>query len=65
MKDQSIKEIDRESVTKICSGQVVVDLTTAVKELVENLADAGATTIEVKLWNMGVKFGSERQWQRY
>ena len=30
-----INAIDRESVTKICSGQVVVDLATAVKELVE------------------------------
>jgi len=50
----SIRAIDRESVTKICSGQVVVDLATAVKELVENSLDAGATTIEVKLRNEGL-----------
>ena len=54
MSEHIIKQIDRESVTRICSGQVVVDLTTAVKELVENALDAGASTIEVKLWNMGV-----------
>ena len=50
----SIKAIDRESIRKICSGQVVVDLATAVKELVENSLDAGATTIEIKLRDMGL-----------
>ena len=41
----SIKAIDDSSVHKITSGQVVVDLQTAVKEMVENSLDAGATTI--------------------
>jgi len=41
----SIKAIDGTSVHKITSGQVVVDLQTAVKEMVENSLDAGATTI--------------------
>ena len=41
----SIKAIDGVSVHKITSGQVVVDLQTAVKEMVENSLDAGATTI--------------------
>jgi hypothetical protein len=41
----SIKAIDTGSVHRITSGQVVVDLQTAVKELVENCLDAGATTI--------------------
>lgn len=41
----SIKAIDGHSVHKITSGQVVVDLQTAVKELVENSLDAGATNI--------------------
>ena len=31
-----IKAIDRDSVQRICSGQVIVDLSVAVKELVEN-----------------------------
>jgi DNA mismatch repair protein PMS2 len=48
-----IRAIDRSSIQKICSGQVVVDLATAVKELVENALDAGATSIEVKLRDMG------------
>lgn len=45
--------MDIESIHRICSSQVVVDLATAVKELVENSLDAGATVIEVKLKNMG------------
>jgi DNA mismatch repair protein PMS2 len=48
-----IRAIDRSSVQKICSGQVVVDLATAVKELVENSLDSGATSIEVRLKEMG------------
>ena len=42
-----IKALDAGSVHKITSGQVVVDLQTAVKELVENSLDAGATNIGV------------------
>lgn len=41
----SIKAIDKTSVHRITSGQVVVDIQTAVKELVENSLDAGATNI--------------------
>lgn len=48
-----IKAIEKSVVHKICSGQVVIDLATAVKEMVENSIDAGATVIEVKLKNMG------------
>lgn len=42
---EAIRRIDRESVHRICSGQVVLSLGTAVKELVENSLDAGATSI--------------------
>lgn len=49
----SIQAIDTVSIHRICSSQVVVDLATAVKELVENSLDAGATIIEVKLVEHG------------
>jgi DNA mismatch repair protein PMS2 len=47
MEHGSINQIDKSSVHKICSGQVVLDLATSVKELVENALDADATSIEV------------------
>ncbi|XP_067859604.1 mismatch repair endonuclease PMS2 [Heptranchias perlo] len=50
---RAIKPIDRRSVHQICSGQVVLNLTTAVKELVENSLDAGATNIDIKLKEFG------------
>ncbi|KAK9895469.1 DNA mismatch repair protein MutL [Cystobasidium minutum MCA 4210] len=49
----SIKAIDAASVHQITSGQVIVDLQTAVKELVENSLDAGATNIDIKFKNYG------------
>lgn len=45
--EQSIKPISAAVSHRICSGQVITDLATAVKELVENALDAGATSIEV------------------
>ncbi|XP_007940862.1 mismatch repair endonuclease PMS2 [Orycteropus afer afer] len=51
---KAIKPIDRKSVHQICSGQVVLSLSTAVKELVENSVDAGATTVDVRLKDYGV-----------
>ena len=50
---RTIKPIAAESVHRICSGQVVLDLAGAVKELVENALDAGATNIEVRLKDHG------------
>ena len=41
----SIQAIDKGSVHRICSGQVVLTLATAVKELVENSIDAKATSV--------------------
>ncbi|XP_029383422.1 mismatch repair endonuclease PMS2 isoform X1 [Echeneis naucrates] len=51
----AIKAIDKHSVHQICSGQVVLTLATAVKELVENSIDAGATNIDVKLKESGTE----------
>lgn len=44
-----IKPIDQSTVHRICSGQVVLTLAVAVKELVENSLDSGASAIEVRL----------------
>ena len=52
----SIQAIDRQSVHHICSGQVILDLGTAVKELVENSLDANATNIEIRLMEYGKDF---------
>lgn len=49
-----IQKIDSESVLQICSSQVVTDLKSAVKELVENSLDADCTTIEVKFFGAGL-----------
>lgn len=44
-----IKSIDQSTVHRICSGQVVLTLAVAVKELVENSLDSGANSIDVRL----------------
>ncbi|CAH0584148.1 unnamed protein product [Chrysodeixis includens] len=51
---KNIKPIASDTVHKICSGQVVVSLAVAVKELVENSLDAGATTIDIRFKNYGI-----------
>ena len=51
----SIQAIDKRSVHQLCSGQVILSLATAVKELVENSIDAGATNIEIKLKEFGIE----------
>lgn len=47
MGKNEIRAIDKHSVHRICSGQVVLSMAVAVKELVENSIDAGATIIGV------------------
>lgn len=49
----SINRIETKSIHKICSGQVIYDLSSAVKELLENSLDAGAKIIEIKLKEFG------------
>nr|CAH8859951.1 unnamed protein product [Trichobilharzia regenti] len=48
-----ISRLDKNLVHKICSGQVVVTLASAVKELLENSIDANASKIEIKLRGHG------------
>ena len=50
----SIKPIESSSVHRIQSGQVIVDLCSVVKELVENSIDAGATSVEIRFKNNGL-----------
>ncbi|PLB55740.1 putative DNA mismatch repair protein [Aspergillus steynii IBT 23096] len=50
----TIKAIEARSVHQIQSGQVIVDLCSVAKELVENSIDAGATSIEVRFKNNGL-----------
>ena len=45
----AITAIDKASVHRICSGQVILDLATAVKELIENALDARATHVAITL----------------
>ena len=49
----SIQAIGRDAVHRICSGQVILDLSIAIKELVENALDAGATNVEVGWSELG------------
>ncbi|KAI9244490.1 hypothetical protein BDA99DRAFT_296596 [Phascolomyces articulosus] len=51
----AISAIDKQTVHRICSGQVVLDLAMAIKELVENSLDAGATSIEIKFKENGIE----------
>ncbi|KNE66959.1 DNA mismatch repair protein MutL [Allomyces macrogynus ATCC 38327] len=51
---KAIARIDHDSVLRICANQVVTDLATAIKELVENALDAGATTIDVRIRQHGL-----------
>ncbi|RVE54098.1 hypothetical protein evm_001221 [Chilo suppressalis] len=53
--ETEIKPINKDTVHKICSGQVVLSLAVAVKELVENSLDAGATNIDIRLKNYGIE----------
>jgi DNA mismatch repair protein PMS2 len=49
----SIRAIKKGDVHRITSGQVVLDIQSAVKELIENALDASATTIEVRFKEYG------------
>lgn len=40
-----INQIDKNSITRICSGQVILNLSSVVKELIENSLDSKASQI--------------------
>lgn len=50
---KEIKPINKDTVHRICSGQVVLSLAIAMKELVENAIDAGARIIDIHLKEYG------------
>ncbi|KAH3669186.1 hypothetical protein WICMUC_005025 [Wickerhamomyces mucosus] len=50
----SINPISIEDIHRITSSQVIIDLTSAVKELVENSLDANANVIEIVFNNYGL-----------
>lgn len=50
----SIKSIGSLDVAKITLGQVIIDLVSVVKELVENSIDAGSNKIDVTFSNYGI-----------
>ena len=50
----TIKALEGRTVHQIQSGQVIVDLCSVVKELVENSLDAGATSLDVRFKNNGL-----------
>ena len=52
----SIKNLSDGTIHKIATNQVVVSLAIAVKELVENSLDAGATQLQVRFGDLGVTF---------
>ncbi|KAJ2857071.1 ATP-binding mismatch repair protein [Coemansia erecta] len=49
-----MQAIDKDTVHRLCSGQVIIDLSTAVKELLENCLDADATVVDIKLRDSGM-----------
>lgn len=50
-----ITSISASDVAKITSGQVIIDVTLAVKEIVENSLDAGSDKIDITFNNYGIQ----------
>lgn len=50
----NIKAIQSNDIQRLTSGQVIIDLSTAIKELVDNSIDANASQIDIIFKNYGV-----------
>ena len=50
-----MNRLSKENINKICSSQAIVTLAGAVKELIENGLDAGATSVEIRMVDWGVE----------
>lgn len=49
----NIKKLDSVSIQNICANQVILDLASSIKELLENSIDAKSTSIEIYLKEFG------------
>jgi DNA mismatch repair protein PMS2 len=54
-----VQKLDQNSINSICANQVVIDLSTCLKELIENALDASSTFINIYLHD----YGRERWWR--
>jgi len=50
-----IKKLNRKSIKRLCVNQVISNLASCLKELLENSIDANSTNIEILLKERGIK----------
>ena len=52
-KERKIKKLSGDTIRKMTAGQVITDIKSAVKELLENALDSGASKIEIDCIDSG------------